>query len=204
MNSNSNFLLIVDLDGIVTRIPDGLLKELLEEEGDWAALFANQSGPYYDLAALRHQHWNPEDPFMYQDFLLSVGYKRRAAAKKAIVEKMLLIQSSAPRIRVDSAFGGMAIYRLSHLPTSSRYKGIVDGQQVCEHVPLNSSLSAINLGLYIEPKLIIAKYTEHTYQLSKFNRLLANLLAIFVMPLGEDKFESAVIRLAKIHQRLLR
>jgi hypothetical protein len=202
MKAQADFLLIVDLDGVVTQVPEGLIGELLEEDGDWTALFANQSGPYYDLAALRHTFWNPTDPFGYQDFLISAGYNKRAAATKAIVDKMLTLKPSIPRIEVQSAFGGMALYKLSDLPADINYLGLIGGRQVCEHVPLNESLVKLGRRLFIEPRLIIARYTEHTYQLSRTNRILAKILRIFVLPFGESKFESTVNLLARLYRKL--
>lgn len=196
-----DLLLVVDLDGVVERIPEGLIETIAHDQSEWSAIFGNQNGPYYDLLALRHPSWNPTNPFDYMNFLMEIGISKRIAAKKAIVEKMIVIPANTDRIPVDSAFGGIAIYRFPDFSPGIRYVGNQAGKPICEHVPLNLGLVASGKKLFIEPKLQIARYTEHTYQLSPRNRFFAILLRLFVAPFGERAFESAVERLAKIYFR---
>lgn len=197
-----DLLLVADLDGVIKFFPDGLMETIVRDQSEWSAIFGNQNGPYYDLLALRHSSWNPGNPFDYMNFLMELGLSKRISAKKAIVEKMIRIPPSANRIPVDSAFGGIAIYRFSDLSPSMRYVGNEDGNPICEHVPLNLSLVAAGKRLFIEPKLQIARYTEHTYQLSPSNRLFSALMRVIFGPFSERAFETAVEKLAKFYLRI--
>lgn len=198
-----DFLIVADLDGVVQRLPEGLLGNLLTEDDDWAGLFANQLGPYYDLAALRHSDWVAADPFSYANFLVTLGYSRREASRKAISERMLVIPPTGERIRVDSAFGGLGIYRMSAVG-EFKYAAQLDGSSVCEHVPLNAAISRAGTTLYIEPRLAISSFTEHTYQLRRVFRFLAKFTSALERILGSKNVEALVVRVDAILKKFPR
>ncbi len=64
-------------------------------------------------------------------------------------------------IEVDSAFGGLAIYRREAL-LGGRYSGVHEGCAICEHVPLHAELRARGYRIFINPALINAHRTDHS------------------------------------------
>ena len=80
------------------------------EDKKWSGLFANQSGLYYDIYALRSRGWCEVNCFEEYEFL-SNQYGRKIAKEIAIWSKMKRIAKKSALIEVDSAFGGLGIYR---------------------------------------------------------------------------------------------
>jgi len=59
--------------------------------------------------------------------------------------------------KVESAFNGIGIYRLSNIPSEATYIGETpEGAEVCEHVAFNSHLS----NLYIDPRLVTSTWDD--------------------------------------------
>lgn len=134
---------------------------------DWSVVTANQDGPYYDIFALRHQYWNSLDCWQMYKYMLKLYPKRfqfiwDAALWNAVYSKMIKIDKKSEWIRVDSAFGGIAIYKANFI-RDVRYVGLTeDGLEVCEHVSLNMSINQKNGGIYINPEFINFKLTDHS------------------------------------------
>ena len=171
--SSIDWLVVMDLDEVNAAPWD--LDQFAQCLAWWcrqpqaAGLFANQHGPYYDLWALRHQELCPDDvwaamlerhgnqPELSDTELLEQVYQRR---------QFNLDPGSAP-VEVDSAFGGLAIYRSDWLARAKpRYAGeralawdSLAGQrwlrwQCCEHVSFNRQLRNNGGRLWIHPNLI--------------------------------------------------
>ena len=69
---------------------------------------------------------------------------------------MIKINSSKKIIPVDSAFGGLAIYRKSNIPDNAKYIGLsLNGEKICEHVSFHNSIRQNQGSIFINPKLII-------------------------------------------------
>lgn len=161
-----DFLVVADLDGLNSAL-SGKSFSAIDWGGTWDAIFANQLGPYYDLLALRHPLWCHVDPFKIKHFWSEIGLSERSSGMAAIVSRMIKIPKTASPIRVESAFGGLGIYRTSSLAKGTRYCAAdLNGLPASEHVSLNQSLTRAGGSLYIYPGLINAKYTEHTYKLN--------------------------------------
>lgn len=174
----NTWLSIVDLDGLNKKLDASQIGNILDSEiGD--AYFANQSGPYYDLAALRHEVWNPGDCHNEMEKLVDSGMPRGVALDLTIFRRMIRIPPGASPIRVQSAFGGLGFYRCS-LIGEARYSSLTpNGKTVCEHVAFNSTFGANSkLGLWIVPSLINAGYTEHTRLLAPGRRFLTPILRL--------------------------
>jgi hypothetical protein len=77
---------------------------------------------------------------------------------------MIVIDPTEDWIEVDSAFGGLAIYR-RHALSRVRYIGLGEaGQEICEHVSLNSQIRSNGYRVFINPMLVNAALTEHARQ----------------------------------------
>ena len=148
-----DYVLVVDLDGVTNRLTPQSLQACWELTQDWDALFANSSGRYYDIWALRHPIWCPTDCWQAVNTLKNV-MSETEAKELAIYSKMVKIYNNSPLIMVDSAFGGLGIYK-KHLMLESRYDGLTpEGEECCEHVAFHQGLRAKNRLLFINPALI--------------------------------------------------
>ena len=58
--SDVNFVAVVDLDGVNNLLTEAAVNSCWDRT-DWAVCAANQLGPYYDIWALRHPIWSPND-----------------------------------------------------------------------------------------------------------------------------------------------
>jgi hypothetical protein len=168
LNSNPAYasvdlVVVADLDGVNNLVASEGIESCFTRS-DWDVCTANQRGPYYDLWALRHPVWNPNDCLKQYAFLVQRGTQRELAAWVSSYGKMITIPESADWIPVDSAFGGLGIYRRSIL-AGARYEGVDEnGEGICEHVPLNNQLRARGAKIFINPRLINTTYTENSRQ----------------------------------------
>jgi len=106
---------------------------------------------YYDLWALREPTICPDD-YMWS------GQHTLNAALFAGREIHAATQQLAPGrvagwVPVRSAFGGFGLYK-GHIVAQGRYTGLVDGREVCEHVPYHALLQQAGARLYLNPKCI--------------------------------------------------
>ena len=162
------FLVVADFDGVNSRLTTESLRFLDDSELEWAAAFANQDGPYYDLGALRIEGWVPKDPFKEMTFLVEAGFRENLAHRFAISSRMHRIPLDSNCIRVSSAYGGLAIYKSQYV-AGCRYSTGVDNE--VEIVEFNKQFARKSNGsLCIVPSFVNARYTEHTSQLSFLGR----------------------------------
>lgn len=155
-----DLLLVADMDGPNSTLIDDPQFVMAVENAppDWAALLANQRGPYYDIWALRHPTWCPNDCWEAVRASSRKLFGRRAARKEAkkkyVMSRQILLDPSAPPIRVESAFGGFGIYRTEYLMDLC-YVGLTSrGTEVCEHVYFNQMIGRKGGSLYIIPSLL--------------------------------------------------
>lgn len=156
---DSAYVLVADLDGVNARLTrEGLLSCWQRE--DWAACTANQIGPYYDIWALRHPEWCAGDCWRESEFLARYSGNADSARRAAVYARMVPIPADTEWIEVESAFGGLALYRAEVL-RGVRYDGLtMDGREVCEHVSMNAQIRAAGGRIYINPRLVNADSTE--------------------------------------------
>jgi hypothetical protein len=109
----------------------------------WDVLTGNQSSTYYDLWALRKTNILEVD--------LWTNKNNNEDLFKLKFEQNGLLE-------IDSAFGGIAIYKLSSIPNKCRYNGeymnnnkenIPQGTEKCEHVDFNECIKENNGKLFI-------------------------------------------------------
>lgn len=125
---NKEYLIMIDLDNVNKR---GTFVKTIDscfDNEDWDVICANQKRRYYDTYALR-----------YCDLTYDCGAKRPSDGKKCGEIKIKFPRNE--RIDVDSAFGGIAIYKLSSIPNHCKYNGKYDdGDEKCEHVDFNKCI----------------------------------------------------------------
>ena len=176
--SDIDYVVVADLDGVNDLVTsDGLASCWVRS--DWDVCTANQRGPYYDIWALRHPLWSPNDCWRQYDFLRARKAPRELALWSAIHIKMITIDESDEWIEVDSAFGGLSVYR-RHVLDNVTYAGLdQSGVRVCEHVSLNNQIRANGYRIFINPRLINTTQTAHSRQRSLpecLTRLMGDLL----------------------------
>jgi hypothetical protein len=162
LEKKPNLVFVVDFDIRNWRLEKLMIDQVLGLRDPWDALFANQSGRYYDIFALRQSEWNPRDCFKELNELRRQGISR--AKDLAIWSKMRKIPRDNPLIPVDSAFGGLGIYR-GDVFTSFDYGRIGESDE-SEHVHLNQELSRNGYRLFIAPFLI--NFSWNSQSLSSF------------------------------------
>jgi FkbM family methyltransferase len=160
-----NYVAVVDLDGLITDIDSESILSCWNYD-NWSAMTANQRAPYYDVWALRHDLWSPNDCWKQYEFFNLYNSSFQDNLHTSIYCKMLQIPEDSPIIKVNSAFGGLAIYIKSIFDTC-HYNGLTEnGEEICEHIFFNDLINKVNGNIFINPKLINAGYTEHTSHLA--------------------------------------
>ncbi len=193
-----DYIVVCDFDGLNSLISEDSLLSCWERS-DWDVCTANQRGPYYDIFALRHEHWCPSDCWAQYRFLSDYITSSEKALYASVYSKMIIIPENDPWIEVDSAFGGFAIYRKG-LFNLAEYVGVShQGEEICEHISFHLSLKRQGARIFINPRLINAAYTEHTKQLLVLNSLvrkcrgfLKDSVRILFGKQGLDKFRKVV------------
>jgi glycosyltransferase involved in cell wall biosynthesis len=155
-----DYVMVADLDGVNNDLRAEAVATCWASKQPWDVVAANQSDAYYDIWALRHPDWCPVDCHEQYSRLRTVFDKPRALAI-AIHSRMAQLSPRANWIEVDSAFGGLAIYRREAL-LGGHYSGMCEGHTVCEHVPLHAELRAKGCRIFINPALINAHRTDHS------------------------------------------
>lgn len=188
--AEDSIIAVADLDGINDLLNRTAVESCFARD-DWSVCTANQSGPYYDIYALRHPTWCPDDWWKQHDFARDLGVTEHESIRFACHSKMLEIPRTAPWIPVQSAFGGFALYRSHVLRRSpAKYVGVDEnGVGICEHVPLHLSLAAAGEQIFINPQMINAKYTEHTRELVGRRQVVASLnMLLKIMRVQAQRF----------------
>jgi len=154
------YVAVLDVDHVNYGLTREAVDSAFSRKG-WDACFANQFGKYYDLYALRHEHWNSSDMVASARFFSSIsGVDEQTATAKLFSQRMVSLSPTTNWIRVDSAFGGLGIYRKGLLRLS-RYRGRLGGHSVCEHVPFHMGFAFWRKRLFINPALLNGDAPEH-------------------------------------------
>ena len=154
------YVVVSDLDGVNVQLTKEAVMSCWQRS-DWDACMANQRAPYYDIYALRHPEWSPNDCWHYEAELRAEGLNPVKARNLAIYARQIRIPEDSQWIKVDSAFGGLAIYRRA-LFTGIRYSSkLANGDHVCEHVTLHAQMLEQGARLFINPRLINCGWNVH-------------------------------------------
>jgi len=184
-----DYVVVVDLDGVNNALTRMSIRACWDAEVDWDACFANQSGPYYDVWALRHSSWMPGDWYETYEFLLQHGLRQHKAMDTACYARMFTLDAETPPLEVESAFGGLGIYK-RRLFDGGRYVGEGEaGREVCEHVALHEAMRREGARLFIIPSCINGTWNEHsdkTRPLPRFVRSFKACLIDGLAVLGVD------------------
>lgn len=193
-----DFVVVADLDGVNSELTTAAIKSCWTLTEDWDACFANQSKAYYDIWALRHKIWCPNDCWQTYSFLFDNGVSKFAALQAAVYSRMICISQDKTPIEVDSAFGGLGIYKKRAILSSS-YVGLDDNEEeFCEHVHLHTIMRGKGLKLYIVPSLINCGWDEHSKNLRIIGRVKARLrhfaISFITLIVSKEKLKKMLLK----------
>jgi|694.fasta_scaffold149206_2 hypothetical protein len=154
------YIVVVDMDGVNSKLSKESVNSCFHLD-NWEVCTANQKGPYYDIYALRAANWN-EDSLVKSYNLNLEKYKLHVLAFYfTVVHKMLKRRGCEP-IEVESAFGGLAIYKTSALSHHTYNEKDENGNITCEHVALHRSILSDGGRIIINPRLINSGWTSNS------------------------------------------
>ncbi|NQW53677.1 MAG: hypothetical protein HQ465_20800 [Rhodospirillales bacterium] len=132
-----------------------------------AAVFANATPRYYDIWALRHDSWCPDDCW-HRIWGRPDSQSFEAAKFREVFARQIELPRHIAPIEVRSAFGGLGLYRMA-FARDAEYGG-TDGQgrEVSEHVAFNESIGRAGGRLHIFPELQVQAPKQHLYEASEF------------------------------------
>jgi hypothetical protein len=165
-------LVVADLDNVMAQ-PISIASfaaaaRWLERDARRAGAFANSTPNYYDIWSLRHEVWCPHDcwhAIWYRDSREPF----EAAKIREVFARQIAIPRWWPPIRVQSAFGGLGIYK-SRYAKGARYKGAdKKSRQISEHVQFNRDICRAGGSLHIYPSLTVQAPPEHLYRPLEFS-----------------------------------
>jgi len=157
---NSDYFCVADLDGILgdASSVDGFLTNFTLEDC-WDAVFPINRGIYYDIWTFRHPEICPDD------------YERRmnqivpAFSDQNILDlclhnlQNLDFSKLTAWLKVDSAFGGIGLYKTASFAYSS-YFGYKDGYEVTDHLAFHEKARLQGATFYINPGFVAGKHKD--------------------------------------------
>jgi hypothetical protein len=174
---NCDLIVVADLDGINTKIDSKSFEVALNSNFDWDVLAANQLARYYDILALRHPLWSPNNWLLEEQW-----YANFVGAKKAKVhsmsDRMIRIPTETPPIEVESAFGGLALYKRWVFENTDYSEDCIEAQDEIDHVTLHRKVRTAGGKIFIHPGLINSTWTNHSLNGSRLIRSLKWLFHI--------------------------
>jgi len=170
-DASHQHLVVADLDDVLARPVDAQAfaraKAWLDADPARAGVMANATPRYYDVWALRHERWCPEDCW-HPIWSRPPGETFEAAKFREVFKRQIEIPPSLPPIAVRSAFGGLGIYRLP-AARAARYHGSdANGRETSEHVAFNTAIGRAGGRLHIFPALQVHAPRQHLYQPAEF------------------------------------
>lgn len=132
----------------------------LWKEPNRRGVFANSAPFYYDIWALRHPTWCPDDCWA-QVRRTQAALGVNEAVRRYVASRQIMIAPTARPILVDSAFGGIGIYR-REATLEGTYVGLdPNGHETCDHVAFNATVKGSDGVLAIYPPLQNQTAREH-------------------------------------------
>lgn len=170
---------VVDFDLLLDALDSKGIGSCFDRD-DWSAVFANQLGVYYDIFALRAEKWSPDDCWDLDRILRESGVHPRIAREVAVHSRQKRISRRSSWIPVNSAFGGMAIYRRDVIIKLNYSARDIDNQAICEHVPFNKAISDNGGKLFINPRFTNFSWNDHNNG-GRFFRRIRKILVVLLL-----------------------
>lgn len=150
---NCELIVVVNLEGSIVAITDSAFRLALDSAFQWDMLAANQIGKYRDIESLRHEFWSPNNSIDEFRWFRSFMNEKKAW-DRTVARRLIRISKRNPPIPVDSAFGGLCIYKrwIFEKFDYSHDGKVADNEN--SHVTLNRKAKAGGAQIYIHPALI--------------------------------------------------
>ena len=185
--SDYDYIIMTDLDDVLKGFkPKMVQKEFEKDLSKWDVLTANCIGPYYDIYALRakkNQIWDLDIQYDCWDMInhsTKLGFNRGLSTLIHVGNFQKVIPINEKLIKVDSAFGGMGIYKMS-IVKNCVYNGFTEScsckeylnkenhfkmgkclATTCEHVSFHKQIREKNNGrIFICPSLLVYAEPQH-------------------------------------------
>jgi hypothetical protein len=172
---NVDYVAIADLNNLNNKLSARSVNSALDLQVT-AMLTANQKGPYYDIWALRHHLWSPNDCWEQLEFFRKYTFKPNSTLNASVNLRMMRIRTDSEPIEVDSAFGGFAILPKSFIVDDSMYEGTnQNGREICEHVSFCRKIRESGGHILVVPSLINTSFTDHSFRSTKIYSIYRNL-----------------------------
>ena len=168
-----NYVVVADMDGMNSKLTSAGVKSSIAKMGDWDALFANQKHGYYDIFALRSIDWVESDllkilrangaPVRSKSQVSNpVDYLRNQQRRQRVLySKMRRIRQNSQIIPVDSAFGGLGIYKPEMFLEFDYSLNTGQAPDGSEHVTFHKKCVEGGFSLGINPEMINATFNEY-------------------------------------------
>ena len=179
---NCDLIVVADLDGINTKINSSSFEVALNSSFDWDVLTANQMARYYDILALRHPLWSPSNWLLEEQWYANFVGKRKAKVH-SMSDRMIRIPKETPPFEVQSAFGGLALYKRWVFENTDYSEDCIEAQDEIDHVTLHRKVRAAGGKIFIHPSLINSNWTNHSLNGSRFIRSFKWIFHIFPLNL---------------------
>jgi hypothetical protein len=187
-----NYVLVIDLDGIANKVSKKGIRSCFEKQQNWDVCFSNQFPYYYDIYALRAKGWNDSDPFKDIEVLknsmqiskqdrLRYWKEENSIRQKILYSKMRFIKPWHDWVAVESAFGGLGIYKTEIFLEFDYSCDFYSEANTCEHVTLHHKLFYNSKKMFINPRLITSyfnSYSLNKYRVIRFMRYLVSLIQL--------------------------
>jgi len=147
-----DYVMLADLDGVNTLLTKEKIAQCWTLQENWDVICANQLNYYYDVWALRHPYWNPYNYLEQYQHLTSFLGAHQANQISKLVKQITIDPSQSP-IEVDSAFGGLAIYKRGAYICGTYGFEPREVDEV-DHAPFHSILRDQGYRIFINPALI--------------------------------------------------
>ena len=194
-----DFIAMADLDGINRQITADKIENCWKVKDPWDVITANQPNCYYDIWTLRHADWSPVDCLRQRDKLENIIGKQ-AANYLAVQAKQISLDPSMGMIEVDSAFGGLGIYKKAAF-ISGRYVGLdLAGNEVSDHISFHGDLRQAGYRIFINCALVNSNYHIDPSPLPPKSRTITGLKILQKIGLvlfGKDRFNKYLELLKK-------
>jgi len=151
-----DYICFADLDGIVngSMKAEGFMSNFATE-GVWDGVFPVNDDFYYDVWTVRQKDLGC-DNYMETAGRVDASIGKRLAKWIAGYSRQLDLRAMDGWLPVDSAFGGMSIYKYRAI-AGQRFIGLdAAGMEVCEHVSVNLNIARNGGRLFINPQFVVA------------------------------------------------
>tara|TARA_Y100000816_G_scaffold290330_1_gene278746 strand:- start:452 stop:1318 length:867 start_codon:yes stop_codon:yes gene_type:complete len=171
--SHYDIMIMADLDNVLYTFDHTKLHLLFKHLHSFDVITANSMGKYYDIWALRINQDLWDDNIHGKIWKSPLNFdcwdEHFRNFNNKIKDYQVAIPTNFPLIPVNSAFGGIGIYKISKI-INCRYNAFNSDIITCEHVNFHKEITLKNNAtICICPEYLVYKTIKNTYILSSNN-----------------------------------